>query len=66
MEELDVIAELLDRTKNGELFIQDEEEMEETLLEEIIMLFWRVDMENICIVLLVAIFMLKRKVLQNM
>ena len=66
MEEFMLIVEVLDHTKNGELFIQDEEEMEETLLEEIIMLFWRVDMENICIVLLVAIFMLKRKVLQNM
>ena len=39
MEELELTLHLLDQTKNGDIFIQEEEKTDKILLKEINMLF---------------------------
>ena len=61
MEELELMLQLLDQTKNGVLLLQEEEKMDEILLWEVNILLWRVDLEDIWVLKLMELWMLEEE-----
>ena len=61
MEQLELMLQLLDQTKNGVLLLQEEEKMDEILLWEVNILLWRVDLEDIWVLKLMELWMLEEE-----